>query len=232
MEELRDWRTPNGRPIRLYIREGDTSDHAVVDGIMDGEYGKPLGLNGIAVDVGAHIGSWAIATAIDNPNMAVVAIEAVYENVLMAQRNVRLNDLEQRVSVLYRAASSSNHDVRIKYGYRGSEFASTNRYIGDLLRPGNEVPGVNHYEIQTVQGIRLSRLFRILKEDVRLMKIDCEGCEWQFLKSPHVRRVHEIVGEFHGPEADLEGLLATTHEIQRPNSMSDLGMFRATLRAK
>jgi len=66
-------------------------------------------------------------------------------------------------------------------------------------------------------GVTLSSLMKAYKIDrVRFLKIDCEGCEWDFLRSPDIDKVYEIIGEYHFG-AGLEGIkdiLGPTHDIQ------------------
>jgi FkbM family methyltransferase len=220
--------TPKGSKVQMFFRD-DTSDRSVIESVLtNDEYNlRQSDYEGWGVDIGAHVGAWSIAAAVDNPNLLVVAIEAVYENVLMMQRNVKLNDLEKRVKPLYRAASSSNHSVNINYGYKGNDFAAYNRYIGNLSRPTNEIDGGDH-EVQAVQGLRLTRLRRMLGEDIRIMKIDCEGCEWHFLKSAAIGSVHELVGEWHDrSQAELLSLLSPTHSVSILTGSGGLGTFRA-----
>lgn len=228
MEGREKWTSPNGNPLEFFFRE-DTSDRSVIDSVViHDEYGlKGQRYEGWGVDVGAHIGAWAITAAVDNPYLYVIAIEAIYENVLMMQRNVKLNNLESRVKPLYRAASSSNHTVQLSYAYKGDEFAHNNRYIGNLSRDTNAID-MEKWEVQQVQGLRLTRLRRMLGEDIRIMKIDCEGCEWHFLKSPAISGVHEIKGEWHDKsQAELQTLLGSTHTIQITSGGEGLGTFQA-----
>ena len=66
---------------------------------------------------------------------------------------------------------------------------------------------------------------------VAFLKIDCEGCEWQFLDSPDIDRVDHIVGEYHiGDLVRLMGLLGGTHIVETWNEEGGFGMFRAVLR--
>lgn len=193
------FRTPGGSEISMFFRD-DTNDRDIIHSILDeNEYGIHDNYVGWAVDIGAHIGTWSIAMAMDNPYLNVMAVEALAENALMAQRNVRLNNLEDRVKVVQRAASSSNHPQAIAYGFSGHADGVRHRYIGDQRMP----QGTDHM-IQTVPGIRLTRLLRLIGGKCRILKIDCEGCEWQFLRGKDLKNVEEIVGEYHsGGEARL-----------------------------
>lgn len=223
MEGQEKFRTPNGNVIEMFFREG-TNDRSIIESITtDNEYQIPTHYTGTGVDVGAHIGTWAIAACADNPGLAVVAIEAVYENVLMMQRNVSLNGMQRRIKVLYRAASSSNHDVRIAFAFRGNDIAENHRFIGN-----QDMPDSTEYEIQMVQGLRLTRLARFIGEPIRIMKIDCEGCEWKFLKSSAIQRVEEVVGEFHHGADRLQELLGRTHTVEVLSDEGGFGLFRAT----
>lgn len=227
-EEQGEWTTPGGNTAKFFYRKDDTNDSGVITSILiHDEYQLPQGLEGWFVDIGAHIGGWAIAAALDNPKALVVAVEAVYENALLLQRNVKLNHLQERIQVLHRAASSSNHPVKINYGFEGDESAKVHRFIGNQ-RMGATVK----HTTQEVPGLRLRRLLRLIDEKpIRLMKIDCEGCEWHFLRGESLRRVEEIVGEYHGDglngTASIKELFKDKWELQVTEQSADFGYFRA-----
>lgn len=220
MEGKERFRTPHGNIAELYFRE-DASDRSVIESIFtNDEYGIPNDIDGWAVDIGAHVGAWSIAVALDNPRTTVLGIEALAENVLLAQRNVRLNGLEKRVKIIQRAAGASNYNQVIHYGRTDTPFDSYNRYIGNANGKGAS---------QTVQGIRLTRLMRTTGP-IQLMKIDCEGCEWQFLKSSKIKDVATIVGEYHNAaDVDVVALLGDTHHVEFTAAPEPgLGSFKAT----
>lgn len=223
MENQEKFRTPNGNTAHFFFREG-TNDRSIIESITtDDEYRIPDNYLGIGVDIGAHIGVWAITAAIDNPTMVVMALEAVFENYQLMMRNISLNGLDRRVSGLWKAASSSNHPVKVKYAFRGNPTAELHRFIGDQ-RGGTE--GAD-YEVQTVLGLRLTRLARMLKDPIRILKIDCEGCEAHFLKSQAIGRVQEIIGEYHDGQQQIHDLLDATHAVEILRDEGGLGAFRA-----
>jgi FkbM family methyltransferase len=192
----------------------DTSDGALVHGIIEGkEYDLPTGLSGWAIDIGAHIGIVTVALALDNPDLRIVAVEALPENVEQLRANVKLNGLEDRVVVLQMAAGKDGEtEVAITYGWSKAEnqpdhYMSDNRFIGGMVG-GNET---SDFVICTATSLRdILDAYHI--EEVALLKIDCEGCEWFFLDSPALSKVDRIIGEMHigrhGQAADLRRLLA------------------------
>lgn len=218
------FRTPHGNIANFFFREG-TNDRSIIESIViENEYQIRNDYVGVGVDIGAHIGVWAITAAIDNPSFAVMAVEAVYENFQMIQRNISLNGLDKRVTVIWKAASSSNHPVQVRYAFRGNPTAELHRYIGDQRAGTTDA----EYEVQTVPGIRLTRLARMFKEPIRILKIDCEGCEWKFLKSQAIGRVQEIIGEWHAePATEIQAILEPTHTVEIIRDEGGMGMFRA-----
>jgi hypothetical protein len=107
--ETRSWQTPGGNVATMTYR-ADTSDWNTVSACLRNPYGGgdeyhlPSGLAGWGLDVGAHIGSVAVGLLLDNPDMTVVAIEAVPDNVELIRRNLVQNDVAERCVVLAGAA--------------------------------------------------------------------------------------------------------------------------------
>jgi FkbM family methyltransferase len=227
--------TPRRNHATFDVRP-DTNDTALVLGIVaEDEYGLgKLDLRGWAIDVGAHIGTVAIALAMDNPDLQVVAVEALPENVEVMRRSVALNSLGRRVHVIPAAAGAEGEvEVPITYGWSRSlnqpdGWVHSSRFIGGMV-PANETsttivcPAVSLGAILERYGI----------DDVALMKIDCEGCEWFFLDSPAISRVQRIVGEVHvgshGDHARLHALLDPTHDLTI-DSPEPVSLFEAVRR--
>lgn len=200
-------RTPNGNPFRLECRT-ETNDQNVSHNVSKlDEYGlRGLELSGWAIDVGAYIGAVAIPLALDHPGLRVVAVEPVPENVATLMRNIAMNDVADRVFVCPLAATSPTGDfVTIRYGGRGQH-----RYVGNV---GSEAPDAE--EVTIAPPVALTDLLSVYEIDsVALLKIDCEGCEWDFLCDPAVRLIDTIVGEIHrGIYLDLKQMIGGTHVV-------------------
>lgn len=149
--------------------------------------------------MGAHIGAVTIPLALDNADLRVLAIEAVPDNADLLRRNVTLNDLDARVTVLERAASRSGlKEVEMNFGYRAWRHhapadVATHRFIGNQYHDEGEPT-----DTITVQAISLPQVLAAIGgAEVEFLKIDCEGCEWDFLASTAISYVRELTGELH-----------------------------------
>lgn len=218
-----DLTTPGGHPAHFLCRI-DTSDETIVRSVVgDDEYGLAgLQLDGYALDVGAHIGGVAISLALDHPELTVIAVEALPANLAVLLPNINLNGLYGRVIPLAGAAARERVGaIRVAYGFDG-----LHRYIGNLQQDG----------ATETRWVRAASLTEILDnrgiQEAALLKIDCEGCEWDFLTDPAVSRVRLIVGEVHPGASDdpfvaISGLLASTHEV---TVFPEQWLFRAVRR--
>lgn len=215
------WVTPAGHQVTMEYRD-DTSDWNTIASILThDEYAMPRGLTGVILDVGSHIGAFAVGAALDNPESNVIAIEALPENVELIVRNAALNNAN--VTVHHRAAGT---DGRIRYGSVVSDFEAQHYYIGGGVWQDDPSATVIEVPTTTLADFTDGTL------PIAFLKIDCEGCEWSFLDHPFVRVIGEIAGEYHprggmGP-ARIRELLEPTHLVILDDAL-DFGAFRAVL---
>lgn len=240
--------TPNGHQIGLVGRTG-TADNAVANGVLGEDEYQLQGhsWSGWAIDVGAYTGAVTVALGVDNPGLRIIAVEPVAENAAIVTENARRNGLAERVIVECAAATAPRvKSVTLPYAYRSVGIEGGKG--GPIVPPGyvadtRMMAGLFHYpagemdaETLTVPGLSLSAILRKYAIDrVALLKIDCEGCEWQFLTDRAIGRVDEIVGEYHSePAVDgLADLLAATHEVSHLRvDAPDFGIFRAVRRER
>lgn len=236
-----DHPTPGGRTAHFVVRDGTTDADMVSGMLRTDEYRlKGRDLSGWALDIGAHIGCVSVLLALDYPDLRVVAVEPVPENAEQARENVRLNHLEERVTVLCQAAAGPGvAEQVVSYGYRhyegiGDGYTSAHRFVGGMFASRGDpefspsVPAVSLDALLSRFGIA----------EVALLKIDCEGCEWGFLDTPAVAKVRTIVGEYHAklpdqvdytdcPKARLLELLAATHAVEFLTNEPIIGNFEA-----
>lgn len=192
--------TIGGRPIEFECRQG-THDYATCVHLLGrDEYGLRgliLPAYGFMLDIGAYIGTIGVSMAVDGWD--VICVEPLVENQQMIALNADLNGTQ--VVIDERAASHVGW-VDIPFGFKGDHF-----YVGGLEKTGPQVA--------RVQGVTISDLMAEHELDhVDLMKIDCEGCEWDVLSDPAAKNIDTIVGEIHGrSQAKLRELL-DGHKVQ------------------
>ena len=224
--------TPRGNPLALWHRPG-TSDLSIIfatcspwGGPCEDEY-KLAGVrvDGLALDIGAHIGTITMTLLADNPGCRVIAVEPLPENVEMIRRNLAENGYEDRCEVVWGAFGGT----RITHGYEGDSGAVANRYIGNLTMMSDEF----EHSVATVPQVKLAKL---IPHGADFAKIDCEGCEWAALREAAAKRITRIIGEGHGSagaqnwSARITSLLGKTHDVRVVKEDGGIGLFEAVLR--
>jgi len=233
--ELHEVETPHGNPARFKTRSG-TSDLATVGasnrlwGNLVDEYHIPSGLTGWALDVGAHIGSVTVPLLLDNPELRVLALEAVPDNALLLEENLELNAVADRAAVVNAAAWTGYGRLDVEYGYTGSEVAETHAYIGSIT-PWLDAPGDKRSASVEIWTLR-DALDLTNGEGFVWVKSDCEGCEHRFFKGPLLAKIGIIEGEWHERDGSPESFakqLSKTHVVTWEQGIGG-GPFKAVPR--
>jgi FkbM family methyltransferase len=131
----------------------------------------------IVVDIGAHIGHYTIiASKRVGANGKVVAIEASPSNFEILNRNIRLNQLTNIISLNHVVYSK---ETKIKLYLPGEESGNTiyNTVISDRARNEDKFVEVN---ANTLDYLLQSK--GIKQEQINWIKIDVEGAEFEVLK--------------------------------------------------
>lgn len=225
--------TPGGHAAEFTVRQ-DTNDGALVFGILTLDEYRIRGrnLSGWAIDIGAHVGAITVALAVDNPHLNILAVEAIAANSMLVRENADRNKVGDRVKVITRAASApgvKHEDILTEFtGYDESvidrDYVYGSRFVGNLLRGEGK-----HTKVKAIDLAECIALTGV--ERITLLKIDCEGCEYQFLRSPALAQVERIVGEWHDGDtfATLKSILDPTHTFTHRDG-TDIGTFEAVLR--
>lgn len=227
-----DFATPRGNTAKMFYRQ-DTNDWNTIYASMTAdEYNlKDFFLSGLAVDIGAYVGSVGIALALDNPDLHVICIEPVSENVDLIVQNIVANGLTVRIVVSqHGAAGPGVESATVRWRYRGSALADHHAFVGNLsLVEGAGATGVA-FEEAKVPCISLSEIVEA-EGPIDFLKIDCEGCEWSVLLDSAVADIPLIVGEWHPVGGrtigDLEALLGPTHHLTVTGPEAGPGEFKA-----
>lgn len=171
----------------LYDNEGDASGIIAVVFIRK-HYGEFSGRN-IIVDIGANIGTFALyAASIDN-QARIICYEPMDDNYSLLRRNIEANGLETRV-LTYKVAVAAERGLREICRNRSTMHSFI--FSGE---PGNTAV-VTCLTLQDV--LETNNL-----ESIDLLKMNCEGAEYEVLYSTPddtLRRIKEIRMEYHNAD--------------------------------
>jgi len=128
--------------------------------------------NPVVVDAGASIGNYSIAAAL-HPGAKVFAFEPNPRVIPLLKKQIELNDLEDRITVL-------------PYGLWHREEAKTLLVHPRLARSGSATfgdhPHKDEWDKITVQGRKLDSFRALWPNGVDIIKLDVEGAEWYVLR--------------------------------------------------
>jgi FkbM family methyltransferase len=191
--------------------------HAVYAGRMYAPRGFEITPNAVVLDIGANIGAFSLFAAriIRSGAGRVFAFEPVPANFQLLARNIELNGLQDTVIPSACAVWSTTGTVDL-YVSDDEDFdglqlvTNTGKATGhnDLAAAGAErlnVPAVSLEDIVARHNI----------EAIDLLKLDCEGAEYEILFSASqatVERIRRVVMEVHATRTygrrDLEDFLS------------------------
>ncbi len=145
-------------------------------------------------DIGAHVGAFSCALARVAPSVTVIAVEPSAERVTYLRRNIQMNCLAERVTMVQAAVG----------GERRRSFLSR---VGVL--EGHVDPDTGG---EWVDVVTLGELFGPGNDPIGLVKLDCEGSEYEIFGSTSAElldRIERLLLEYHPAPTDrIEQLFA------------------------
>lgn len=164
----------------------------------------------VVLDIGAHVGMFTIPLAREHPQVRFFAYEPNAENYANLHHNVQRAGLENvtlvRAGVWGNTADLLNVQDRHNTGRSRTHAIATP--APTLAEPSEVCRGMTLDDIRATWNLG----------DIRVLKMDCEGAEYQALRSSHdLRRVDNLLLEVHGGDYPLMLALARRvphHRIQ------------------
>lgn len=149
--------------------------------------------NDFVVDVGAHIGYFTLVSA--RLGARVVSVEPNRETYEVLTHNVRLNQMQPRVTTVNSALGSSTKEMQVfsRAGYTG-----TSSLTADWDTGNPRLKGVPYRRVNTVQVISLDQLLdQFDSRSVDWLLIDTEGYEAEVLTgaTKTLRTVRNVIME-------------------------------------
>lgn len=175
----------------IYVRPRSFDKYAVWENWRVGQYLSPkhaISPNSIIVDIGAHIGSFAILAAKRAYRGRILAFEPHPENFRLLQKNIRFNHCSNIQALPYAVTgngSSKSADLFIYPAHNGGHSLVHKVGSSSITVPTITLP-------QIFSRYRLSR--------IDLLKIDAEGSEFDILLNcpdKTLAKIHSISLEFH-----------------------------------
>jgi FkbM family methyltransferase len=162
---------PQGSVARVICREVEHDYQIDKLDIKDGD---------TIIDIGAHVGIVSIALAKLYPNAKIVAYEPFKPNFDRLVRNLAKNGVTSVTA--HNAAVSDKAGTIVLHG-------DPTKNSGGMSIYGN---GMSHY----IECVAFADILKDYSE-IALLKIDCEGAEYDILNSDPLFGVKAIRGEFH-----------------------------------
>jgi len=148
------------------------------------------------IDIGGNCGIATIILAKQNPESTVYAFEPHFPTYQLLVENVKLNDLKNVKTFNLAVADSSEKTLELYFSplCSGGNTTCSEKEVMDR-HFGKEV------EFSTVKSISLDDIIsKNYISSVELLKIDCEGAEFDILYHSQALKegvIKNIVGEFH-----------------------------------
>jgi FkbM family methyltransferase len=158
--------TDKGMKVKLHgcMRNGE------VFAIFFNNIYKNLPVKGkTVIDVGSNIGDSSIYFALRGADK-VIGVEPFPKNYETAKKNVELNNLSNKITVLLSGCAAKSGYVNVDPGYE----SSTASYLSGGLKNGTNVPLLTLENLLDENHIRSGEA---------VLKMDCEGCEYDTILS-------------------------------------------------
>jgi FkbM family methyltransferase len=213
--------------VDFWVRPETTDANTVLACAEFDEYGMAeVDVTGkVVIDVGAHIGGFAVWMAVRGAD--VVAVEPIPDNVQLIGMNAARNGVD--INVVQAVAGVTGKKAWVEYGFTHDENARAHAFIGSTAHSEHACQRV---EVPEVGLTRLIEWLGCPPPDV--VKLDCEGGEWDWFADPALASVPLIVGEWHPvlghTRAEVVAALDPTHRLEFTGPEAGPGGFRATVR--
>ena len=172
--------------------------HVIKEVFYDKDYGLNLSNPKIILDVGAHIGTFSIYSALKFPNSKIYSFEPRSDTFKRLNFNIRSNSFTNIKAYRLGLAAKSGERLLYKPNLTG---------LSNLYIRKNSNEGVGRERIEVITLTKALKSVGAKRCD--LLKLDCEGAEYEILlNTPEeiFKRIDNLVIEYH------DNISGHTHE--------------------
>lgn len=165
---------------------GGTTNGDIFGIFVDNTYQYLPVINRTVVDIGANIAGSAIYFALCGANK-IIGVEPVPKNYELAQKNIKLNNFSDKITVTLAGCSSSRSEITIDPSYSNGTYSTLKE-----SKTGIKVP------LLTLQDILNE--YDLPSDGSIILKMDCEGCEYESILSADentLQKFDHIMIEYH-----------------------------------
>lgn len=158
----------------------------IIEVFRNGEYEVPVDWSNfrVIVDIGAHVGAFTCWAAVKSPAARITSFEPESRNYADLEANVSRNGFTERVSVINAAIDVRDGTIKLRVPVHRDTSSS-------LAAEGRST---------AARAVGLNGFLRNERDVIDLVKMDCEGAEWDVLRSleePAWNRIRMLVLECH-----------------------------------
>lgn len=199
LPQIPSWRCYNINGVKLEICEYVSSGAAchIARELSEGCYGVakiPFEKGDVVIDIGGHVGIFAIYLARLHPDITIYAYEPIPDNFRHFQMNIAQNGVTN-IHVFNKAVTNDGRSLPMTVNFSFNSGGATATWEKDQL------DGASYTQYE-VASLTLNSIFEAHQINrCRLLKIDCEGSEYEILLDTlYLNRVEFLSAEFHTNE--------------------------------
>jgi len=196
--------SPCGKWADFMLRENTNDENTIQAVFKEDEYhlfSLPVRDGGVVVDIGGHIGTFSVLAALMHPTAKVYTYEPCAENYELICETLAINKLQRQVQANLKAVWKKEEEVITIFFGDETAFGTEHRFNCSHFQGWGKTDKDRKFDIETVSLHSILEDNKIERVDV--LKIDCEGSEYEIFKhasKKDLNKIDYIIGEYHNTQ--------------------------------
>ena len=159
----------------------------------------------VIIDIGGHIGLFALYASLSSPNGKIISIEPHPENFSLLKENMINNNLH-KIILVNKAITNSNKNIEL--------------FLDSFDDSAHSIYGSGKNSIQ-IKGITLRKIMQENQiSKCNMLKMDCEGAEFEIIESlpdNELLKIDKLCLEYHLKGNNLSSLDILRNRLEKMN---------------